>query len=273
MPPSSAAWSEPGASEAIALDQVLPAKQDLRAGWMGSSTMRMHSAHRVTRAPERVPVLRNGDRMRQPEFHRRYESYPDKGVIFELIGGTVYMASPLSYPHGRFDSKLSLVFGLYEAATPGVEVAGNATVILGEESEPQPDATLRLTEDSGGRSRINDDEYIEGAPELLTEIAYSSRSIDMNQKREDYQKAGVVEYLVLCIEDREVHWFDFQKRSRIRRGRDGVARSRVFPGLWIDVQALLDRNAPRLIEVVQQGIASPAHAAFVRKLERARGQS
>jgi len=218
----------------------------------------------------RVPLLVNGDRMKQPEFHRSYEAYPDKGAIFELIGGTVYMASPLRYRHGSNDRRLGLVLSLYAAATAGVEDAGNTTVILGEESEPQPDLMLRLSRDCGGQSSINKDDYVAGPPELIAEIAYSSRSIDMNQKREDYRKAGVLEYLVFCIEDRELHWFDFRKAGKIRPGRDGIARSRVFPGLWIDVEALLDKNSPRLIEVVEQGIASTAHAAFVRRLERSR---
>jgi Uma2 family endonuclease len=234
--------------------------------------MRIASASRTTKAVNAVPLLANGDRMKQPEFHRRYEAYPDKKAIFELIGGTVYMASPLRYQHGTYDRKLGIVFGLYAAATPGVEDAGNATIVLGEESEPQPDITLRLTETSGGQSRINDDEYVEGPPELLAEVAYSSRAIDMNQKRQDYRQAGVLEYLVLCIEEQELHWFDFEKSRPIRPSRDGIARSRIFPGLWIDVLALLDQNAPRLIKVVQQGVASRAHAAFVRRLERARRQ-
>src|SRR5947209_7310805 len=88
-----------------------------------------------------VPLLVNGDRMKQPEFHRRYLAYPDD-VKFELIGGIVYMASPLRYTHGTYSQELSLVFSLYRTATPGVEAADNATVILGEESEPQPDLAL-----------------------------------------------------------------------------------------------------------------------------------
>ena len=222
--------------------------------------MRMSSAARTSK-PVRtdVPPLANGDRMKQPEFHRRYLQCPPNEK-WELIGGIVYMASPLSYRHAWFDNKLGLVFGLYEAATPGVEAAGNATVILGADSEPQPDVSLRVTQGSGGRSRINKQNYVEGAPELLAEVAHSSRAIDMNQKRADYEKAGVVEYLVLCIEEQQLHWFDFSNAGVLRAGRDGIFRSRVFPGLWIDAKALLAQNTARLIEVVQMGIASRPHA-------------
>ena len=215
-----------------------------------------------------VPLLVNGDRMKQPEFHRRYLTYP-KDVKFELIGGTVYMASPLRYPHGTYSQELSLAFGLYRTATPGVEAADNATVILDEESEPQPDIALRLLAEYGGQSHVDDDEYLRGAPELLAEVAYSSRAIDLNQKREDYEQAGVQEYLVLSIEERQLHWFHFPKAKMIRPNRQGVSRSLVFPGLWIDNAALAARDSARLIEVVQQGLASRAHAAFVKRLQAA----
>ncbi len=94
----------------------------------------------------------------------------------------------------------------------------------------------------------------------------------MNQKRQDYEQAGVLEYQVLCVEERELHWFHFPSGRPIRPDRRGVARSRVFPGLWIDVPALLERDGPRLIAAVQQGLSAPAHAAFVKRLEKARKQ-
>jgi hypothetical protein len=219
--------------------------------------------------PKALPPLHNGDRMTQAEFHRRYQAYP-KDVKIELIGGTVYMPSPLRWRHGAYESKLGLALGLYEASTPGIELGANATTILGEESEPQPDLALRILPEYGGQSQENDEEYVEGAPEFLAEIAYSSRAIDMHQKRQDYQQAGVVEYLVLCVEEQELHWFDFASQSAIRPTRQGIYRSRVFPGLWIDGPALLARRSAQIIAAVQQGLASPKHAAFVKRLETAR---
>ena len=136
--------------------------------------------------------------------------------------------------------------------------------------EHTADLGLRILPEYGGRSRTTEDDYVEGAPELLAEIAYSTRAIDMNQKRDDYERAGVLEYLVLCVEERELHWFHFPSRRTIRPDRKGVARSRVFPGLWIDAPALLERDGSRLVAAVQQGLAAPAHAAFVKRLEKAR---
>ncbi len=216
-----------------------------------------------------VPLLENGDRMSQAEFHRRYREYPD-GVKFELVGGIVYMASPLRYPHGTYHLKLGAALDYYASGTPGVDAADNATAILGEESEPQPDLMLRIVQECGGQSRINREKYLEGAPELVAEIAHSSRSIGLNQKREDYRQAGVLEYLVLSIEDEQLFWFHFPSGEAIAADRQGVCKSRVFPGLWVDGGALLALDSARLRKAIEKGLRSKEHAAFVKRLERAR---
>jgi hypothetical protein len=224
-----------------------------------------------TPAKAGLPPLCNGDRLSQAEFHRRYKAYP-KDVKIELVGGTVYMPSPLRWPHGVYHAELAYPFGIYRSATPGVELGFDATAILGRESEPQPDLTLRIRSEYGGRSQMDEDEYIVGGPELLAEVAHSSVAIDMNQKRQDYERAGVCEYIVLCVEEQELHWFDFAAGDRITSNRQGVHRSRVFPGLWLDEAALLARDSARLEEVLRQGLATRAHGAFVKRLERNRRQ-
>jgi Uma2 family endonuclease len=218
--------------------------------------------------PARKPVsLENGDRMRQPEFHRRYLAAP-KNLKAELIGGTVYVASPLGRLHGQFHSQLSGPFWIYQCSTPGIEVLDNATTILGESSEPQPDLALRILSEFGGRSQETDDQFIEGPPELIAEIAHSSVSLDLHDKREDYQAAGVLEYIVLCVEPLQLHWFNLRTGRMLKPDRGGIYRSRVFPGLWINSIALLERNSRKVLDTVQEGLASPEHAALVRKLAK-----
>jgi Uma2 family endonuclease len=219
-----------------------------------------------------LPPLDNGDRMSQAEFHDRYRHYPPEKKI-ELVGGTVYMASPARWKHGRLVQSVGLVLGLYVAGTPGTDDAGDVTVILGEVSEPQPDVAIRLLPECGGQSRVDEDGYLVGAPELVAEVAYSSRSIDMNQKWDDYLKAGVQEYLVVLVEEGRLRWYHLPSREEIAANRQGVFRSRIFPGLWVDAQALFKGDKGRLVEVARQGLAHREHAAFVRKLEAARRRS
>lgn len=218
----------------------------------------------------RIHPLRNGDRLKQPEFHRRYEAHsgPEK---FELIGGLVYQEPRRTYPHARLQSRLCFTLGTYDRVTPGVETLPGVTVILNEDSEPRPDLTLRILREYGGASWVNADDYIEGSPELLAEIAYHSDSIDLHQKHDDYQRAGVQEYLVVCIEEKEIRWFDFAAGDEIHANRKGVFCSRIFPGLWIDGPALIALNADGVDYTLQQGLSSRAHATFVCQLARKLG--
>jgi hypothetical protein len=215
-----------------------------------------------------IPPLRDGQRLTQREFHRRYLMCPEH-VKAELIGGVVHMASPLGERHGDRHVNLGGVLFLYQAATPGARGVDNATTILGEQAEPQPDVSLRILAEYGGQARTNADGYLEGAPELLAEVADSNEALALGPRRADYQQAGVREYLVVCLRQQAIHWLDFRAGGELQPTRRGVYRSRVFPGLWVDGPALLAGNGPRLIEVVQRGIASRQHAAFVERLARA----
>ena len=224
--------------------------------------------HSVSRSEKRLPLLVNGERMKQPEFHRRYEVCGEEEK-WELIGGIVYIASPLRRQHSGYDDEMGYLLGTYRRKTPGTEVLHNATTILDDDSEAQPDLGLRILPEYGGQSRTTDDDYFAGAPELVVEIAPSRRDLAMHDKRDDYERAGAIEYLVVCMEEQEVHWFHFAGGKTIRPNRQGISRSRVFPGLWLDAAALLRLDSTRLMEVLQQGLADRSHAAFVKRLQAA----
>lgn len=214
-----------------------------------------------------VPELQNGDRLTQTEFHRRYEQMPP-GVKAELIGGVVHMPSPTRLPHGKYSRRLSTILGTYEAATPGVDGADNVTIILGAETEPQPDLCLRIEAEHGGRSSVGANEYLVGPPELIIEVAHSSESIDLHAKHADYKIAGVWEYLVLLVREGRLRAFDLPAGRERPVGREGIYKSKVFPGLWIDVASVLAGDKAKALDVLRHGLATPAHGAFVRKLAR-----
>lgn len=220
-----------------------------------------------------VPLLYPGDRLSQPEFHRRYEAYPDADAHFELVGGIVYMNVPAGFEHGREGFRLAGVLNVYQANTPGVEGALGATVVLGPESEPEPDAVLLISPEYGGKTRlkrIKNKDYIHGPPELIVEVAHSTVAIDLHGKLEDYRQAGVHEYCVICLDDRQVRWFELGGQGEIALPVDGVLHSRAFPGLWIDTQAIWSNDSRRLLKTCEKGIGSKEHAAFVALLEQRR---
>ena len=226
--------------------------------------------------PEGFPWLENGERMDATTFLDRYEQTPHH-VHAELIEGTVYvMPSPLRNRHGRSSMSLSACLFLYSAATPGTEGQDNTTTVLGEESVPQPDSALLILSEYGGQTRdgTGDDDYTYGAPELIVEVAFSSRSIDLHGKFRDYERAGAREYVVFDLRPRALRWFVLrdEKFEPLGADADGVFRSHTFPGLWINGTALATRDKAALIATVQNGLASPEHAAFVAELERRRAE-
>ena len=128
-------------------------------------------------APAEVLELRDGARMTQAEFHRAYERTADH-VRAELIGGVVRMGGRVTARHGENHAMLGMLVGTYGRKTPGVQACGRTTVILGADSEPEPDLHLRIATEFGGQSRISEDDYLTGAPELVAEVSDSTLAVD-----------------------------------------------------------------------------------------------
>ena len=219
-------------------------------------------------SPEAVPPLENGDTLTRAEFERRYEAMPHLKKA-ELIEGVVYVPSPVRHSyHGRQHAHLINWLGHYEVGTPGVEASGNATVRLDLDNEPQPDALLFIDPACGGQARIDADGYIEDAPELVAEVAASSASYDLHAKLRVYRRNGVREYIVWRVLDKEIDWFVLRdgQYERLHLDAEGLYRSEVFSGLWLDPAALLRGDLATVLAVVQRGLASPEHAAFAARL-------
>jgi len=218
-----------------------------------------------------LPPLIHGQRLDQPTFHERYEAMPPE-TRAELVGGVVYVPSPMRRDHGRWGHITGGWLDHYERLTPGVEGADGATVKLGPEGEPQPDYVLLISPGLGGQVGVDAGCYYTGAPELVVEIARSSRRYDLNEKKADYERAGVLEYLVVELGPDRIHWFIRRGKrfAALRAGSDGIYRSKAFPGLWLDPEAIFGQDRARRDAVLEQGVATREHATFVAKLAEAR---
>jgi len=231
------------------------------------STKPTHASSGIPPAAAILP-LATGDRLTRDQFEQRWAGM--SGVKrAELIEGVVYMPTAIRLDeHGEPHALIVAWLTNYAARTPGVRAADNASVRLDLDNMPQPDGLLRIDEQHGGQPRCGEDGYLEGAPELVIEVSASSTSIDLHDKLHVYRRHGVREYLVWRVLERAVDWF------ALREGRfepvsspdDGVHRSAIFPGLWLDCQALLAGDGGRLFDVLQQGLDSREHAAFVERL-------
>lgn len=219
-------------------------------------------------SPLTVPPLENGDRLSRDEFERRYAVMPE-GCRAELIEGIVFMAAALRLKsHGLPHSWLNAWLTNYQIATVGTIVGDAVTVRMDMKNEPQPDLALIIDPDCGGQTRLTADDYIEGAPELLAEVAASTVSIDLGAKKTAYERNGVREYLVWRVLDQQVDWFRLEggRYVDVLADADGITRSQVFPGLWLDRATLLRGDMPTVLSTLQAGIASAEHGEFLARL-------
>ncbi len=222
----------------------------------------------MVKAPESKlfnPPLENGDRLSRFEFERRYEAMPHLKKA-ELVEGVVYMASPLRIKsHGEPHGDLVTWMGTYKTFTPGVVLGIEPTVRLDLENEPQPNAVLLVP---GRQATIGADDYIEGAPELIVEVAASSAAIDLHDKKRAYRRNQVHEYVVWRTLESQLDWFVLKADDYVTQLPDqqGIVRSQIFPGLWLAVSALLSGEMTTVLSVLQQGLNSPEHQKFVQQL-------
>lgn len=212
------------------------------------------------------PPLSNGDRLTRDEFERRYEGMPEIKKA-ELIEGVVVMGSPLRFSsHAEPHARIVTWLGVYQASTPGVALGDNPTVRLDLDNEPQPDAILRIRE--GGSSFLTQKDYVEGSPELVVEIAASTAAIDLGDKKQAYRRNRIPEYLIWQVVEQKLDWFRWVEGDYISLDPDGegICRSQIFPGLWLAVPPLLSGDLSQVLTVLQQGIRSAEHQAFVDQL-------
>jgi Uma2 family endonuclease len=213
----------------------------------------------------RVPPLVAGDKLTRDEFLRRWDANPEIKLA-ELIGGLVFMPSPVSVEHGDTENDVGTWLGVYKAATPGTAAGHNTTSFLLDDA-PQPDINLRILPEFDGMSWV-EDKFLHGIPELLTEVSRSSASYDLHLKLDLYEAAKVPEYLAILLFEREIRWHILVdgRFQQMPPDADGVWRSRVFPGLWLDGNSLLSGDLRQVLGRLQDGLKSPEHQRFVDEL-------
>ncbi len=226
------------------------------------------TSHRSHATLPILPPLENGDKLTRLEFERRLKAMP-ADTQAERIEGIVYMPAALRFrSHGRPHALVMAWLSDYWLATPGVELADNTTVRLDLDNDPQPDACLFIGEDYGGRVQVTADDYLEGAPDLIVEVAASSAAIDLHGKKQAYQRNGVQEYLVWQVLDRKIDWYALQNGAYVELlpSADGILKSQTFPGLWLPVEPWLGQQGRQVLEVLAEGLRSPGYLKFQQDL-------
>lgn len=222
-----------------------------------------------------IPPLESGDHLDATEFERRYEAMGEACKKAELIGGVVYVASPVTVLHGEPQGLLITWLGNFAVATAAVHLYSDITLRLDRRNVAQPDAVLSLDPLAGGIVRIDPGDYLRAPVELVAETAHTSASYDLHSKLNAYRRKGVREYLVHVVHSREVRWFFLDEEdeySQIQPDARGVLRSRVFPGLWLDTRAFVGGDGARVLATLRRGMRSPEYRAFATALKAKLGR-
>jgi Uma2 family endonuclease len=124
---------------------------------------------------------------------------PDDRV--ELIRGEILKMSPIKSPHAGIVNELSelLILALSGRATVTVQ----NPLRINKNSEPEPDIVV---------AKYRKDKYRAAHPRpedvfLLIEVADSSLSFDRNVKNPLYAQAGIPEYWIVNLNDRQIEVF------------------------------------------------------------------
>ena len=214
------------------------------------------------------PQLLPGMHLDCDEFLERWVALPNLKYA-ELINGVVYMPSPLSRDHGVPDNMIATWIGMYCWNTPGTEAGSNLTYLFSAKNVPQPDQSLRILPAHGGRTK-DQGNLNAGPPELAIEVSVSSLNFDLGDKLTMYELEKVQEYLIVDVKNQQIHWHQLvdNKYQRLEPDDAGVLKSIVFPGLWLNGQALFDHDTSLLQSVLQQGLHSPEHTEFIERLQQ-----
>lgn len=214
---------------------------------------------------ERTPPLAPGDNLSREEFLRRWENEPEIKKA-ELIGGLVYMASPVSVQHGEMEGDVGIWLGTYKTQTPGTAMGHNVTSFLLDDT-PQPDLNMRILPECGGLSRV-DGKYLSGPPELIVEICRSSAAFDLHQKFHLYEEAGVPEYLAILLHEDEIRWHVLERKTYrpLQPDAGDIWKSHAFPGLWLDGKAIFANDMTQVLATLRNGLEGSEHREFMKGL-------
>jgi len=105
----------------------------------------------------------------------------------------------------------------------------------------------------GGQSR-DEGKYCAGGPELAVEICLTSTEVDFGPKVSSFSERIVWRVLENAV-------YLSQSVSA-----DGVLRSYVSPGLWLDAAAFWEDNGTKMLAALNAGLSTADHQRFVEAL-------
>ena len=172
------------------------------------------------------------------DYHRMVEA----GILsadlrVELIGGEIIDMAPIGSRHAAIVNRLNQMFSL--ACGVDAIVAVQNPVVLGDDSEPQPDLTLL---------RPRDDFYAARHPRpedmlLIVEVADTTRSYDRDVKLPLYALHGIPETWLVDLEASTVTRFSRPRGEAYEEIKvlSGHEAPLALPRCGVSLESIFDR--------------------------------
>jgi Uma2 family endonuclease len=193
---------------------------------------------------ESIPGYRS--RMTEEEFERWALA---ERVRAEWVEGEVVLMSPVSYEHTDiFEWMLSLM-KFFAAKHKLGEVHGSEYMSRLKGRRRLPDIFFAAT----GREGLFTRNYFDGAPDLIVEIvSRDSQNRDRRDKYLEYQSNGVREYWIIDPLSQSTEFYELRDGKYVAIPEEnGILRSKVFTGFWLQVEWLWKRPLPDPLETAR----------------------
>lgn len=175
------------------------------------------------------------------------------GVRAEWVDGEVIMAPPASDLHQDFVDFLISILRVYiEMRDLGWVRSAPFQMRLAQISRGREPDILFVRKD---RMHLIQLTYLDGPADLAIEIISPESLLrDRGEKFAEYELAGVQEYWLLDPERKRADFYQLESDGRYRLASldEGIYRSKVLQGFWLNVDWLWQNPLPKVLAVLQE---------------------
>ena len=234
----------------------------------------MFDGERFRLAPELrlqlLALLAQDDESGIAMSYDEFLDWADEDTLAEWVNGKVVMTSPASLRHQLIAQFLGRVLaGYVEVDRLGIIVSAPFQMKL-EQSGREPDVFF-LAE--AHRNRLHAT-YLDGPADLVIEILPPERvGRDRGEKFYEYEQAGIPEYWLIDDATQRAEFYQLDARGRyqlVAPGDDGVYRSKILPGFWLEV-AWLWRDPLPPVEQTVLAVAGERYTGYLQEQLRQQG--
>ncbi|MFN4219137.1 MAG: Uma2 family endonuclease [Candidatus Bipolaricaulia bacterium] len=186
--------------------------------------------------------------------YEEFLAWCDEDTWAEWVDGEVVMVSPASLPHQEIKRLLVAILQAYvEQRDLGEVLDAPFQMRLVELQRGREPDVLFIAKEHLDRLK---ETYLDGPADVVIEIVSpESGPRDRGEKYYEYEAAGVREYWLIDPDRQHAEFYLLNRQNRyelISPDAQGIYRSDVIAGFWLNVNWLWQRPLPRILTVLKE---------------------